>query len=216
MYTVNQLAKLAGVSPRTLRYYDKIGMLKPSSYGENGYRFYAADALPQLQQILFFRELDFSLEDIREIVSRPDFDRLQALETHRMALSERKRQIDVLIHTIDQTILHLRGKLEMSEKQYFEGFSEEKQKEYEKQIRARYGEHAMDGVRDWNSYTPAQKASIQAESEAIYHDLVANMAQGEASPAVQACIARWHQHLRYFYEPSVERLRDSCVAPSIV
>jgi DNA-binding transcriptional MerR regulator len=122
MYTVKRLAKLAGVSPRTLRYYDQIGMLKPDAYGDNGYRYYSEDALQQLQQILFFRELDFSLEDIRKIVSSPDFDRLQALEIHRAALKERKQHIDVLIHTIDQTILHLKGKSDMSEKQYFEGF----------------------------------------------------------------------------------------------
>jgi DNA-binding transcriptional MerR regulator len=79
-YTVRQLADLAGISPRTLHYYDEIGLLEPSSHGGNGYRFYAEDAVLRLQQILFYRKLDLSLGEIRTILDRPDFDALQALE----------------------------------------------------------------------------------------------------------------------------------------
>ena len=95
----------------------------------------------------------------------------------------------------------------MSQKQLFEGFSEEKQKEYEKEIRRRYGDKAFEGVTDWNSYSAGQKAKIRAEGDAIYRDLVGAMPKGPASPEVQAIIQRWRQHLRYFYEPSVERLQ---------
>ena len=94
----------------------------------------------------------------------------------------------------------------MSQDQYFDGFSEEKQKQYERQIRERYGEAAFKGAIDWNHYTPEQKARIKAEGEAVYHDLVDLIEQDPASPAVQAAVARWRQHLRYFYEPSTERL----------
>ena len=106
----------------------------------------------------------------------------------------------------------------MKKRQYFEAFSDEKQKQYEQEIRQRYGEQAFEGVTDWNSYTPEQKAAIQAESEAIYTDLgtILESYKGEIqaltgdSPEIQAAqpiIARWHQHLRYFYEPTVGRLR---------
>jgi hypothetical protein len=108
----------------------------------------------------------------------------------------------------------------MNKRQYFEGFSEEKQKQYEQEIRARYGEKAIEGVPDWNSYTPEQKAAIQAESEAIYADLAeiletagkggAQLKLSADSPEIQKAqpiIARWRQHLCYFYEPSGERLR---------
>ena len=207
VYTVKQLSNLAGVSIRTLHYYDEIGLLKPAAYGDNGYRYYDDEAVPQLQQILFFKELDFNLEEIRLILSRPDFDLPHTLEAHKAALQRRVTRLEHLIHTIDKTTQHMKGNLEMKQEEYFEGFSEEKQKQYEQEIRQRYGERAFEGVTDWNSYTPEQKARIRAESEQIYRDLVAAMDKGHASQEVQQIIARWHQHLRYFYEPSVERLR---------
>ncbi len=79
MYTVKQLAKLAGVSVRTLHYYDEIGLLKPSSVGGNGYRHYEEEALLKLQQILFYRELELSLDEIKAVVGRPGFRRTQRL-----------------------------------------------------------------------------------------------------------------------------------------
>jgi hypothetical protein len=108
---------------------------------------------------------------------------------------------------VDNTILHLKGELEMSQKSFFEGFSEEKQKEYEQEARQRYGDASVKESTDrWNRYTPEQKAKIKAESEAIYRDILANLSKGYDSAEVQQAIARWHQHLRYFYEPSYERL----------
>jgi len=206
VYTVKQLSDLAGISPRTLHYYDEIGLLKPATHGDNGYRYYGEDCLPRLQQILFFKELDFSLEEIQAILAQPNFDVVQALQVHRQALLERVERLNRLIQTIDKTTLHLKGQKTMKKKEYFEGFSEEKQKEYEKEIRQKYGEKAFEGVTDWNSYTPEQKKRIIAESDAIYTDIAAVMDRGYASPEVQQIIARWHQHLRYFYEPSTERL----------
>ena len=80
MYTVKQLADLAGVSVRTLHYYDEIGLLEPSYVGENGYRYYEDAELFRLQQILLYRELDLSLAEIREILDAPDFDLVSALQ----------------------------------------------------------------------------------------------------------------------------------------
>ena len=129
-YTVKQLAKLAGVTPRTLHYYDEIGLLHPATYGENGYRYYGDDALLRLQQILFFRELDFSLEQIKTIIDRPDFDLLHALESHRRGLQDRVSRLNCLIDTVDNTIKHIRGEIQMSEKDLYSGFDEEKQRQY--------------------------------------------------------------------------------------
>lgn len=80
MMTVNEVSKLAGVSIRTLQYYDSIGLLKPAAYTESGYRLYDDAAMERLQQILLFRELEFPLKDIKEIITRPDFDKKKALE----------------------------------------------------------------------------------------------------------------------------------------
>lgn len=90
-YTVKQLSDLAGVSIRTLHYYDEIGLLKPSLYGENGYRYYGQEALLRLQQILLYREIDMSLKAIKEIVTNPEYDVLDALEGHKKALGKKGR-----------------------------------------------------------------------------------------------------------------------------
>jgi len=108
-YTIKQLADLAGITTRTLRYYDEIGLLKPTGVGENGYRRYDHSCLMVLQQILFLRELDVSLKDIHKIIHHTDFDVLQALEGHRQSLREKVTRFNTLIETIGQTITALRG-----------------------------------------------------------------------------------------------------------
>ncbi|MBI5094532.1 MAG: MerR family transcriptional regulator [Candidatus Hydrogenedentes bacterium] len=206
-YTVKQLSDLAGVSPRTLRHYDAIGLLKPASCGENGYRYYSNESLLRLQQILFYRELDFSLEEIKEIVGSPDFDVIAALRAHKKAMRQQRSRLERLIVTIDKTILHLEGKRNMSHKEYFENFSEEKQRKYAEEIRQRFGDKAFEGCTDWSSYTPEQQAAIRAEIESIYRDFVEKIDHDPRSAEVQQIVARWHQNLRYFYEPSVEGMR---------
>ncbi len=209
VYTIKQLSNLAGVTTRTLRYYDSIGLLRPTTYGENGYRQYDDATVLRLQQILFYRELDFSLDDIQELLDRPEFDVLEALQTHRTALQERVERLHRLIHTVDVTLMNLRGELPMNESQLFEGFDEAKQAQYEQEVREQWGDNPAteESFKRWAGYTADQKKRIFAEGGAIYTDLVAAMGKGYASPEVQAIIARWHQHLRYFYEPTVEILR---------
>ena len=204
-YTVKQLADLAGVTTRTLRYYDKIGLLHPAAYGDNGYRYYADDAVLRLQQILFYRELDFTLEQIKAILDRPGFDLLLALEGHKRALLERGERVKRLIDTIEKTIMHLQGEIKMTQKDFYTGFDEEKQKRYEEQARQRYGDEAMAKTKDWNAYTPAEKNAILAEGHEIHRSIVANMDKGHASPEVQYWIGRWHNHINTnFYECSLE------------
>lgn len=208
IYTVKQLADLAGVSRRTLHYYDEIGLLKPSEIGDNGYRYYDDEQVLRLQQILFFRELGLSLDEIGTAVDAPDFDILQALQTHRRALAQKANRLDNLIQTIDKTIDHLKGNIEMSSNEFFTGFDEETQKEYEKEAAERWdAEEVKATTQRWNNYSAYQKKQIMDEGNAVYTDLLAAMDKGVDSPEVQAIIGRWHEHLRYFYEPSVERMR---------
>lgn len=208
MYTVKQLAELAGISVRTLHYYDEIGLLKPSEVGENSYRYYADEAVLRLQQILFFRELDFGLNDILDIIDQPEFDWLTALHAHRKALQDKIKRLNTLIQTVDSTILHLMGEVNMSKKQLFTGFSAEEEKRYAQEARETYGAEVVDAsYKLWNSYSAEKKSAILAEGGAIYTELAASMDKGAADPGVQNLIGRWHQHLRYFYEPTVEVLR---------
>lgn len=208
VYTVKELADLAGVSRRTLHYYDEIELLKPSTKSDNGYRYYDEVAVLRLQQILFFRELGMSLAEIGTAVDAPDFDILLALQDHRQALQQRAKRLNSLIQTIDKTIDHLQGKVEMSTNEFFTGFDEETQKAYEKEAAERWDADEVKATSQrWNNYSTYQQKQIMEEGNVIYIDLLAVMDKGADSLEVQQTIGRWHQHLRYFYEPTVERMR---------
>ena len=122
-YTVKQLAKISGVSVRTLHWYDEKGLLKPSYHGSNGYRYYEEEQLLMLQQILFFRELGFNLNDIQKLLSQDDFDKVRALQSHKQVLTEEINRKSNLITTIDKTISHLRGKETMQDNELYYGFN---------------------------------------------------------------------------------------------
>jgi DNA-binding transcriptional MerR regulator len=207
MFTVKQLSKLAGVTPRTLHHYDAIGLLKPSRIGDNGYRYYGEEALLRLQQILFYRELDLPLEDIRGILGRHDFDVMGALYSHKQALQERVSRLNRLIQTVDKTLFYLKGKQTMNEKILFEGFSDEEQEQYAREAEKMYGaESVRASMKKWKAYPEAEKKRILAEAGAIYRELITSMPEGAASQEVQAAIGRWRRNIEYFWTPNDEQL----------
>lgn len=207
MFTVKEISRLAGITPRTLHYYDEIGLLKPSRVGDNGYRYYGEDALLRLQHILLYRELDMPLEAIRRIMGRHDFDVLTALESHKAELFRRMAQIERLITTVDDTILHLKGEKEMSTRQLFEGFSDEQQAEYEKEAMQMYDPETVKASnKRWKEFTPAEKQRIGDESNAAYQALLAAMPKGPSSPEAQAAVERWRHAINYFWVPNDEQV----------
>ena len=206
-YTVKQLSRLAGVSVRTLHYYDEIGLLKPDAIRPNGYREYGDQALLKLQQILFYRELDFRLEDIKAMLSRPDFDPVAALEAHRLSLQGQAKRLERLIQTVDDTILHRKGLKEMSPQQLFAAFSEEEQAQYAKEAEQLYDPAIVkESNRKFKSLSAADKQRIFDEGNQVYADLLAAMPKGAASPEVQAIVERWRKHMDYFWTPNLEQL----------
>ena len=207
MFTVKQLSKLAGVTPRTLHHYDAIGLLKPSRVGDNGYRYYGEESLLRLQQILFYRELGFPLEDIKKLMGRRDFDVVGALYGHKEALQNQVTRLNRLIHTVDNTIKHLKGNIIMSEKGFFEGFSEEQQEQYAAEAEKLYDpETVRESNRKWKTYSAAKKETILAEGNAVYVDMIAAMPKGAASPEAQAIVERWRKHMDYFWTPNLDQL----------
>lgn len=102
MRTISQVAELTGVSTRTLQYYDEIGLLKPSELTESGYRLYDDEALQKLQQILFFKELGFKLKEIKEILQKPDFDRIKAFKRQKELLLLKRNRTDRLIQLLNR------------------------------------------------------------------------------------------------------------------
>ncbi len=198
---------MAGVTPRTLHHYDEIGLLKPSRIGDNGYRYYGEEALLKLQQILFYRELDFPLDDIKKIMGRRDFDVVGALHSHKEALQKQAARLNRLLATVDNTINHLKGEKIMSQKNYFEGFSEEEQEKYALEAEQLYDpETVRESNRKWKAYSAAKKEAIMAEGKQIYQDMIAAMPKGASSSEVQAIVERWRKHMDYFWTPNLDQL----------
>jgi MerR family transcriptional regulator, thiopeptide resistance regulator len=173
-YTVKQLARLSGVSVRTLHHYDEIGLLKPSFVGENRYRYYGREELLRLQDILFHRELGVPLQEISELLAREGRDRVTILREHRERLLERVEHSRQLLRTIDRTIAQLNGECAMKDKDMYHGFATEKQAEYEEWLVEHYGESAKKGLDEskahWANRTPedmkaAFEQGVTAEAE---------------------------------------------------
>jgi DNA-binding transcriptional MerR regulator len=208
-FTIKEIADLAGVTTRTLRYYDEIGLLSPADVGGNGYRYYDQDSLLRLQQILFFRELDVPLDEIQLIMSRPDFNLLGALERHRSALLDRSKRLNRLIDTIDNTIAEIKGDSSMKDKEYFEGFDES---QYEEEVRQRWGNTPQyaESQKKWASYSKEQKEAIKVEGGEITRRMVAlDPDTAPDDPDVQAAIGEYHAYInRYFYTCDVEFIRN--------
>lgn len=144
-FTVKKLAEISGVSVRTLHYYDQIGLLHPTIRTEKKYRFYGNDALLRLQQILFFRELDFPLKDIIDILDEPEYDLVKALMQHKTALLNRKKRISTLLKTIDTTINNLKkGEVMKNPEGLYKGFPEEIGTTYKKEAIEKYGKETVE------------------------------------------------------------------------
>ena len=161
MMTVNEVSKLTGVSIRTLQYYDKIGLLHPAKYTEAGYRLYNDAALETLQQILLFRELEFPLKDIKEIISRPDFDRSKALEQQIKLLTLKKEHIENLIDLAKGIKLLGVRKLK------FEAFDTSKIDEYAAQAKAYWGKTPA-----YKEFEEKSRGRTKEEDKRIYQGMI--------------------------------------------
>lgn len=208
MYTVRKLSRITGITVRTLHYYDEIGLLAPTTVGGNGYRYYGEDALARLQQILFFREMDLGLGPIRDMLDAPGFDQAEALKAHRGALQARIGRLNTLVQTIDATLRHLEEGTSMNSQDMFAGFSEEQQAAYAKEAEELYDpEIVRESNRRWKGYSKDQQQAVMQEMGQVSIDLAALSDRDPADADVQAVMARWHQSIRRFYEPTPEILR---------
>lgn len=208
-YSISELAHMAGVSKRTLHHYDHIGLLVPVRDENNDYRRYSQQHLLQLQQILFYRELKLPLEEIKRILHEPTFDPLNALKEHRAKLHSQQERIGNLLVTIARTIAVLEGEQNMSDKDLYQGFSEEKQKEYEKEIREKYGDEPLNtSIRNWNSLSKAEQKEKIAQGNELHQRIANAMQQGHDSPQVQQLIEEYFKHMQFFYPVSLERFAD--------
>ncbi len=210
-YSVKQVANMAGISIRTLHYYDRLGLLKPAVRTEAHYRRYGQPELLRLQQILFYRELDFSLDEIRTILQQPAFDLATALRNHKQALIVRRDRLTTLLTTIDKTIDQLNGtKTMMTDDELYAGFGQQQGLAYRQEATQQYGEavvaaseqHLRQGGKAYFEQLKAEQQAITATLATITH-------LDPASAVVQEQIARHYANILAFWGGAVQDTRSA-------
>ncbi|PID04487.1 MULTISPECIES: MerR family transcriptional regulator [unclassified Sporosarcina] len=186
---IKQVAELVGISVRTLHHYDEIGLLTPEETTDAGYRYYSEQNLETLQQILFFKELDFPLKEIKEILSDPSFDRQQALQLHRKLLLEKRERIDQMIATIDKTTQYVKGEIHMSNEEKFKGFNFS-HNPYEEEARKLWGAKAVD-----QSNASFKNNAVGEKMNDIYRKLADLRNTPPESTEAQTAISEWYEFL---------------------
>lgn len=202
-YTVSELAQLSGVSGRTLRYYDQIGLLKPARINSSGYRIYGEKEVDLLQQILFYRELEFSLEEIKKIINHPNYDEFAALKKHYHYLKKKRDRLDRIMATIEKTIASKEGGIPLPDQEKFAGFKEkliaENERKYGKEIREKYGDELVDASNaKLRSMSPEDFQALTQLEEEILSLLEQAYATGDpASDVAQKMAAKHKEWLMY-------------------
>lgn len=208
LMTVNTVAKITGITIRTLHYYDQIGLLSPSSVSSAKYRFYSNEDLDRLQQILFFKEVGFNLKEIKAIMSAPVYSKEEALKKHIEILLLKRKRIDELIGLIDKT---LRGESKIN----FSAFNEDKiielQKHYHQEVLERWG-NTTAYQQYKNKYADTEKDKewqlLDNAAREIFGKIFQHIDEAPNSKSVQAIIHEWRNFISAnYYDCSIEMLR---------
>jgi DNA-binding transcriptional MerR regulator len=207
-YSVQKLAKLASVSVRTLHYYDEIGLLKPVRL-KNGYRQYGENELLRLQQILFFRELDFPLEEIQRIMNSRYFDMSVALHDQRKLLELKKKRLNGLIKTIDKTLTKINLQNNMDDQELYGSFTKDEMDQYAAEAKERWGhtEAYRQSQERTKHFTKDDWKKLKDGMDAFMKKIVATMDKGPKSPEFQKLISEHYNNLRMFYKPNLKMYR---------
>lgn len=190
MRTVHEVAGLAGVSERTLRYYDQLKLLPPASASEAGYRLYDDADLRRLQRILFLRELDFPLKEIAAMLTAEEGDQRLAVERHRELLQLKMKRLQGLIDLCERI---LKGEKEMSLTEFDQTALEAQREAYAQEARQRWGETEAyrESERKTAHYSKKDWATVQSEMDAVFSGFAALVGHDPKSPEVRAQVARW-------------------------
>jgi len=203
-YSIHALAKLAGISVRTLHYYDEKKLLSPRRISSNGYRVYGEKEVDSLQQILFYRELGLPLDEISQIIHAKDYDFAAALAQHLTSLMAKRDRLDLVIVNVQKTISASKGEIKMTDKEKFEGFKknliDENEKKYGREIRAAFGDQAVD---DSNArlmgLTPEKYAEVQDLSQQINQALKQALEQGDPAGETAQKVCEMHKKWLSFF-----------------
>ena len=182
--SIGDAAQRLGVSVRTLRHYDEIGLVKPTLVGENGYRYYDWEAMALLQQVLFYRELGMSLKEIGPLLQAPEAKRRKALEAHRHLLELKKQQLEGLLQLVDDTL----GGKTMQKPKITQADIDAAKEQYAAEAKERWGH--TDAWKQSQGKTPNA-----AKMDEIFQGFAALLGTDPADRAVQAQVKIWQQFI---------------------
>lgn len=205
--SISETAKLSGVSVRTLHYYDEIGILKPKETSEAGYRYYDKNSLEVLQQILFYKELEFSLKDISNIINKPHYDRKQALKNQRELLILKEKRLKKLIKLVDDS---LKGEDNMSFKEFDLTEIEKAKNKYKEEAEKLYGntKEYNESQKKQKKYSDEDRERINTEELLIFKDFSNIKNLNPSDTKVQNLVAKWQNHItKYYYKCTNEILK---------
>lgn len=219
-YSVGQIARLAGVSVRTLHHYDEIGLLSPADRSGAGYRRYADEDLRKLQRIMFYRELGFALDDITDLVNDPDAEPAEHLRRQHELLTARLARTRRLVEAVEKALEAETMGISLTPEERLEVFGDIDPAQYADEARERWGDTDAfrESARKTKSYGKQDWLTIKAESERITQAFAAAQASGAAPDSAAAIdVAERHRQLmsRWFYDcpPQAHRgLGDMYVA----
>lgn len=195
MLKIKEVAELVGVSVRTLHHYDQIDLLKPEEVTDSGYRLYSEENLVILQQILFFKELGFSLNEIKKIIQSSTFDQKEALLLQQKMLIEKREQLDNMLETINKTIRNLEGEIQMTREERFFGLNNDWSK-YEEEAKKRWGTEKVDKTNEkLKKLSSKEQTELSENWNRIFNQLGQLIGQPADSKEVQQVIEDWFNFL---------------------
>ncbi|MDX2344695.1 MAG: MerR family transcriptional regulator [Acidimicrobiia bacterium] len=207
--TVGAVSRLAGVTVRTLHHYDELGLVVPAGRSDSGYRTYGPAEVERLQEVLFFRELGFPLDQIKSMMENRTYTRISALQQQRQLLEQQTERLLTMIDAVDRAVLAERTGLKMSSEEILEGFGDFDPKEHEEEAKQRWGESDAykQSAQRTARYTKQDWENIKSEADAINQKFLALMAEGAPAtdPAALAVAEEHRAHItRWFYDCSIE------------
>lgn len=220
-YTINKLAKMSGVSTRTLRYYDETGLLSPERINSNGYRIYGREEIDKLQQILFYRELQTPLKEIIKLAKSVNFNSVSALSEHLIILRSERERLERLIENLEKTINTEKGERTMNDIEKFDGFKQklvdDNEKRYGSEVRAKYGDKTVD---DSNARLQSMPETQYEEAEKLSREigelLKTAYSQGNPASALARKVCEMHKKWLCFFWPHYNKEAHVALAQTYV
>lgn len=209
MYKINEISKITGISPRMLRHYDKLDLLRPNKSCDNNYRIYTNKDLCKLQEILFFRELDFSLEEIKTILDNPNYNRIEAFKQQKSLLLKKIERLNRIVSTLNESMKKTEKEKKMTEKS-FKDFSMKEIEQYKKEVKELYGNTTA--FKEYEEKTKNHKENdfkrIQSEMNKKLESIAIHMAKGFDSKEVQGALHEYREYINTnFYSCTLDIFR---------